>query len=211
MPPPSGYQVPPPQPGAGPARPGTVSLASLLLHLLALLQFVSAGLAIATISYYDVDKITKIYEEEGASAEIAETSSQFAAVGLYVAAAFAVLFGVLYLILGIFVGKGKQWARITTWVVAGISLCCGIFGLAGTAASSALTGMSGEAAGYDVEAVTRRIAELVPSWLESAQLVLGIVAILANIAVIVLLLLPPSHPFFRKAEPEWTPPTYPAP
>lgn len=206
------YTTPPSTPAA-PARPGTVSLATTLLYLLGLLSLVSVGLAVYTASFYDADTVAQIYRDAGAPSDVAEAAGASAQIGAYAfGAGLQLLIGVVYLILAVFVGKGKQWARITTWVWAGLfGICCGIGALAGTAFSGALTGLGGGAGGIDQAKVTEEMEQLLPSWLTPVSMVLGIISLLAAIAVVVLLALPPSHPFFRKPEPQWTPPTYPAP
>ncbi len=207
--PPSGYLVPE-QPGGSPARPGTVSFATFLLYLLSLLSLISAGLAAYQATFMEKDKVLAILIEGGYPEDQAETQASLAQVSQYIAAGVSVLLAVLFLVLAVFVGKGKQWARITTWVIGGLSICCGLVSLAALGAGSALTGMAGQS-GIDQEKIIADQAALLPDWLSPTVNILSIVSLLASIAVVVLLLLPPSHPYFRKPEPVWTPPTYPAP
>jgi hypothetical protein len=89
-------------------------------------------------------------------------------------------------------------------------LCCFGFSLVGSAAGGMLSGMGGQS-GVDQEEVARRIEEAQPGWLAGTTTALYALGLLLSIVVIILLLLPPSSPFFRKAEPQWTPPAYPAP
>jgi hypothetical protein len=113
-------------------------------------------------------------------------------------------------VLGAFVGKGKQWARITSWVVVGLfGICCGLAGVAGAAGGGSGFGNMGAPSGIDQEKITEDTAALIPSWVTPVSTVLGIVALISAIAIVVLLLLPPSNAYFRKQEPVWTPPTYP--
>jgi hypothetical protein len=130
---------------------------------------------------------------------------------VYLQAALPLLLGVLYIVLAVFVGKGKQWARITTWVIAGIAVCCNGFGLAGSALLDSMLSGMGDVNGVDVAQAAEEIAALLPGWLTATSTALTAVALLASIVVIILLLLPPSNPYFRKPEPQWTPPAYPAP
>jgi hypothetical protein len=205
--PPSGYTVPAP---AGQPRPGTVTAASGLLYLLALISLVSVALTVFSATYMDAAKLKDIYVERGMAESQADAAASAAAIGVYAGAVLPLLIGVLYLILAIFVGKGRQWARITTWVVAGIAVCCNAFGLLGTAAGSMLSGM-GNTGGFDQQGATADIEALLPGWLSATSMVLTVVTLIASILVIVLLLLPPSNPYFRRPEPQWTPPAYPAP
>jgi hypothetical protein len=208
------YTTPPPPPSgasAPAARPGTVSLATTLLYLLTLLSVISVVLAIYQATFYDKAKIQQIYEDAGMDRATAEGAAVGASVGVYFAAAFALLIAAGYLISAIFVGKGKQWARILTWVWAGLfGVCCGIAGLAGQAATGMLSGM-GNTGGIDQAKVQQDIMDLIPGWLNTVTIVLGVISLLSAIAVIILLALPPSNPYFRKQEAQWTPPPYPAP
>jgi hypothetical protein len=207
--PPSGYSVPEP---VRPSRPGTVSAASGLLYLLALISLVITALSVYSVSLLDASTFQQIYEDSGMSESDAEAAASIASTIAYVSAVPWILFAILFLVVAIFVGKGKQWARITTWVIAGItSLCCFGFGLLGNAAGSALSGMGGQSGGVSQEDVTRKIQEAQPDWLPAATMAVYGLGLLASLVVIVLLLLPPSHPYFRKPEPQWTPPAYPAP
>jgi len=208
MMPPSGYAVP--APAGQPERPGTVTAASGLLYLLALVSLVSVALTIYSASFMDAATIKKIYEDAGLESSLAETTANAASIGVYIGAVFPLLIGVLYVILGVFVGRGKQWARITTWVIAGIAVCCNGFGLLGNAVGNVFSGL-GNTPNFDQESATKAIQDLIPGWLTTASMVLGGVSLIAAIVVIILLALPPSNPYFRKAEPQWTPPTYPAP
>jgi hypothetical protein len=129
----------------------------------------------------------------------------------YVGAAIAVLVAVAYLVLAMFVGKGKQWARITTWVVVGLfGICCGLAGVAALGAGNSFGNM-GAPSGIDQEKITEETAALLPDWIAPTTTVLSIITLVISIAIVVLLLLPPSNPYFRKQEPTWTPPAYPAP
>jgi len=206
--PPSGYTVPEP---AGQSRPGTVTAASGLLYLLALLSLAITALSAYSVSLLDAETFQQIYEDAGMSPTEAESAANIATSLAYVGAVPWVVFAVLFLILAIFVGRGRQWARITTWVVAGItSLCCFGTGLIGNAAGGMFSGMGGQS-GVNQDELTRRLEEMQPGWLPGVSAGLYGVGLLISIIVIVLLLLPPSNPFFRKPEPQWTPPAYPAP
>lgn len=210
--PPSGYEVPAPPPsGGGRARPGTVSLASGLLYLLGLINLLLVAVFAYSASQLDVEAVKRIYEEEGAPQAQVDAAGTAAAIAIYVVAVIFLVFAVLSLILGVFVGKGKQWARITSWVFTGLTaLCCYGGSLAGGAFSDMVSGM-GSTGGVDQAEISRRTAELTPDWVNTVSTVGYGVALVAALAVIILLLLPPSHPYFAKAEPQWTPPTYPAP
>jgi hypothetical protein len=207
-PPPSGYAVPAqPQPSA----PGTVRISSLLLWLLGLISLISGALAVYQGTLLTKDKVLPILEDAGMNSTEADAAASVFGLVFYGTGFISILFAVLFFVLALFVGRGKQWARITTWVVGGLNLCCGLAGL-GLGGSSFASGMGGGTdTSIDSDRVNQGIADLVPSWLESVSLVLSIVSLIALIVVIILLALPPSHPYFRKAEPVWTPPpSYPS-
>lgn len=206
--PPAGQPVPAP---ASQPRPGTVTAASGLLYILAFLSLAIAALSAYSVSLLDAETFQQIYEDAGMSPAEAESAASIATSLAFVGAVPWAVFAVLFLILAIFVGKGRQWARITTWVVAGITaLCCFGSGLIGNAAGGMLSGMGGQS-GINQDELTRRMQEMQPDWLPGVSAALYGVGLLLALIVIVLLLLPPSNPFFRKPEPQWTPPTYPAP
>ncbi len=185
-------------------------MASLLLYLLGALVLIYAVLSIYAGTLLDKTKIVEIYRDAGMDSATAESAAGFAAVGSYIGGAFYLLLAIVFFVLGAFVGKGKQWARVTAWVFGGLAICCGILGAIGNAASSALSGMGGQS-GIDQDKMTRDLLELQPSWLAPVSTVLMVLTALAAIGVVILLALPPSHPFFRKAEPVWTPPpTFPS-
>lgn len=98
------------------------------------------------------------------------------------------------LLLVTMLAKGKQWARILTWVFSGLGLLLSLLGMLG---SMALSGMD-DKIGKAVEAGH----EAAGAWYGPWQTTYLVVSIVGTLAVIVLLALPASHPFFRKAAPE---------
>lgn len=208
--PPSGYIVP--QPAGRPARPGTVSLASVLLYVLALVSLISAGIEIYQSTFMTKEKLLTIYENGGYPKDQADVAASVGPLSLYIAAGLAVVLGIIYILLAVFVGKGKQWARITTWIVAGIfGACCNLLGVVFSAAGTSSMSGFGAPKGIDTKKIAEDTAALFPSWLQAVGTVLSVVVLLSALGAVILLALPPSHPYFRKAEPVWTPPTYPAP
>jgi hypothetical protein len=207
--PPSGYIVPE-QPGGRLARPGTVSFARFLLYLLALISLISACLALYQSTFMTKEKLVTIFRDGGYPQDQAEVAANFTPIGIYGAMGFGLLMAIVYVLLAVFVGRGKQWARITTWIVAGIfGACCNLFGVLGSAASSGLSGM-GAPSGVDSKKIAEDTAALLPGWMQPVGLALSLVSLLAALGAIILLMLPPSNPYFRKAEPVWTPPSYPS-
>lgn len=204
-PPPSGYLVPA-APGSSP-RPATVSVSALLLYVISAVLLISAAISVYTFASMPEGLIEDIYRDAGMDANLAETSATAAMIGSYIGAALYVVLAVFFVVLGLFVNKGKQWARITTWVLTGIGLCCIGIGLAFQGVGSSF-GSSGTG-GIDQAEVTERMAEVMPAWSTAANTVLSVVLLLSMLAVIIMLALPPSNAYFRKPAPEWTPPAYP--
>jgi hypothetical protein len=202
-PPPTGYLTPV-QPNAQPPRPSTVTISSFLLIAMAVLQLLGIGLALLSLGA-GKDAVAKLYSSGSEEAKIFETAFT---VGIVIAVVMSVIFAALLLVCGIFVGKGKQWARITTWVVGGLLVCCGIGGLAG----NALQGMMPQppsGSGPSQAEITQAVQDATPGWITGVTTGVQLIGVLAALAVVILLALPPSHAFFRKPAPEWTPPTYP--
>ncbi|GAB4056235.1 hypothetical protein [Catellatospora paridis] len=204
-PPPSGYLVPA-APGSSP-RPSTVSVSALLLYVISAVLVLSSAISVYTFASMPEGLIEDIYREAGMDANLAETSAAAAAIGSYAGAAVYVLLAVLFVVLGLFVGRGKQWARITTWVLAGIGLCCVGFGLAFQSVGSSFG--TSNTGGIDQAEVTERLADAMPAWSTTVSTLLSVVLLLSMLAVIIMLALPPSNAYFRKPAPEWTPPAYP--
>ena len=127
-------------------------------------------------------------------------------IGVVVGSVFYVLLAVGFGVLGMFVSRGKNVARIVTWVVAGlVVLCCGCT-LLGTSFGTAMLSGFGDAASQDV---LDEIAAATPAWLSVSTIVVGLLILLALIAVIVLLTMPASNDYFRKEQEVWVPPTWP--
>jgi hypothetical protein len=185
-------------------RPGVVSTASMLLYVSALLLLVSA-----VLGFMQVGPV-----KESADVVYADQPDVLSVVGTGVTIAFVVI-GVIYLVLatglvvlGLLDGKGKQPARVITWVVAGLGVLC----LGCSTASAGLTkgmglgtGNSGNAA--ESEELARLVAEKTPSWVGATSTTVVVISLILMIAVIILLALPAANDFFRKEQQVWVPPT----
>lgn len=203
-----GYAAPPPPPGAPPARirPATVTVASWLLVLVVVFAAVYLIASIAALPDF-VDA----FEEAFAGTE----SDDFATV----AAWFTLIAGVVYLLVGIalailaiFNNRGRNPARIVTWVVGGLGVCCGGLNLISTAVGSVTSNMGGGSDTPDAEEMERIFTEHLPGWLAPVTLTANLAGVLLVVAALLLLALPPSNEFFRKPEqPFEPPPGYPQP
>lgn len=204
------YTVPP-ETGPARPRPAVVTAASYLLYLVAALQLIGALAALANLGTMQ-DAYRRAYQD---FPELRDAADAIGAVGIGLGAGVAVLFAAGFVVLGILDGRGKNAARIVTWVVAGLGVCCSGIGLVGRAGSSALAGLggAGNTDGPDPVEVQRIVDEALPSWYYPLTTTINALMLLALVAVIVLLALPAANAFFRRPpQPAWEPPppSYPS-
>ncbi|MGV9210568.1 hypothetical protein ACTFTM_01760 [Micromonospora sp. RB23] len=185
-------------------RPSTVTISSYLLYLFLACQVISLIITLATIG-----KTRDVLRDAYASSttEGADQVANFVfAFGLG-AAILLLLLAVVLGVLAMFNNQGKNGARITTWIVGGIMVCC----TGGSLLSGAGGGFNaGGNSGGDVpspDEIQRRLDEALPSWITPVSLLLGVVSLLALLAALILLALPKSNEFFRKPAAAWEPPT----
>jgi hypothetical protein len=178
-------------------RPTAVTVSSYLLYVTAAVSLISAVLSLSQLG-----TITDVYRDayagtsgEGAEALIVATS--------VIGVVFNILFAAGLAILAVFNNRGRQGARITTWVVGGISLCCSGIGVAGTALTSSMNFDTGN--GPSATQVEQRLADALPSWYTPTTVVLSVVSLLSILGAIILLALPASNAYFRPAQPAWDP------
>lgn len=181
------------------SRPGVVTAAVWLIYLVALLMMVSAAMALMVAG-----AMRDAYEQ--AFAELAERESAvIVSVAIAVGSAIVMLLlAVGLVILGYLDGKGRNGARITTWVLAGLSVCC-----LGYGAISEIGGALGNAgtSGDTIDGEDVRIAmeEHLPAWYTPAATAMDLVALVVSLLVIVLLAMPAANAFFRKPQPTGQP------
>jgi hypothetical protein len=193
------------QPPAPRTRPTTVTVSSYLLYLVG-----AVGLVGAAVSLSVIGTMTDVYRDAyaGTTADGAEA----VAVGLNVATVVInVVIAAGLAVLAMFNNRGRQGARITTWVVGGISVCCRGVGVLGSAATSSMNLDTGD--GPSASQVERRLADALPSWYTPVTIALSVIALLAMLGAIILLALPASNAYFRRAPAGWDPSQqgYPAP
>ncbi|MEW2384075.1 hypothetical protein AB0873_18570 [Micromonospora sp. NPDC047707] len=188
-------------------RPSVVTISSYLLMFYAALSVLSLIIGLSTLGTFQ-----DVYRDAFAGTE-AEGSEGVIAFALVGGSIVSLLFAVGLVVLALLNNRGKNVARIITWVVGGIALCCSGLALAGTAAGNAMGGQtSGDVPSQ--EEINRRLDEALPSWYEPVTLLLTVLSIIALLAALILLALPKANEFFRKQEPAWEPPVpgaaYPA-
>ncbi|MER5700627.1 hypothetical protein ABT023_01520 [Micromonospora sp. NPDC002296] len=203
--------VDPHSPPPARTRPAVVTVSSYLLILVAVIQVIQLILTLTTIGTTR-DVLHDAYS--GTDANGADTLADFTvAVGIG-GAILVLLIGIGLVVLAMLNNRGRNGARITTWVVGGIMVCCTgsslISGLAGGFAGTGQT--SGDAP--SPEEIQRRLEQELPSWLTPVSTLLAVVALLALLTALILLALPAANEFFRKPQQGWEPPipgaAYPA-
>jgi hypothetical protein len=177
-------------------RPATVSTANLLLLVVAALYLIGFLINISAIG-----TMTEVFREEFAGTE-AEGGESVAAIVIIGAASINLIFAAGFIVLAMLNNRGKNAARIVTWVVGAIALCCNGLGLVGQG-----LGTMGTAGGdIDAEELERRLTEALPSWFDGANLAVMVLTLLGLLAALILLALPASNEFFRRPEPNFEPP-----
>jgi hypothetical protein len=186
----------------GRARPATVTTASALLYAAAAIQIIAIVLSLLALG-----PIQDVINEQFADTPEADTVATGMRVGIIFGIAINALFAIGTIVCAVLDSRGKNPARIVTWVLGGIAVLCYACGLASNAVSNSLANMGGS----DPQSaeIQRRIEEAVPSWQNAANLVTSILLILCFAGAMVLLGLPASNAFFRKEQEVWVPPTYP--
>lgn len=198
------YAAPTPAPRT---RPGTVAVAVILLYVAAALEVISAIIAIATYGDFK-----NAYEKAYAGTSL-QGQTGTATITVVVGVIIGLLLAAIFVVLGVLNSKGNRIGRILTWVFGGLALCClgstFALGALGKSAYDASRKTNPDLPTYDQFQNT--INSELPSWYTPVTTTLGIVVLLAIIAVIILLALPASNGYFRKTEaPQWEPPLPPA-
>src|SRR5690349_14775217 len=133
------YPAGPVEPAVEPAqRPGVVTVASWLLYLVAATE---VGVAIITLSQLSATK--RAYQAAFADSQVKGAADMLVAINGATAVGFGLVLAIGYVVLGILDGRGKNPARIVTWVLAGLTICCSGVGLATRAAGLSSFGGGG--------------------------------------------------------------------
>jgi hypothetical protein len=179
-------------------RPGSVTISSYLLYAAAVLLAVVAITGLTTLG-----TVSEVYGDAYAGTSV-EGAEDFVVGFSAFAAVVQLLFAAGYVVLALLNNQGRNAARIATWVVAGLGVCCTGIGLGGSAAGGMNTGSTGDMP--DPQVVQERLEAALPSWTGPLTLVCSILAFVLLLAVIVLLALPASNAFFRKQPAGFEPP-----
>jgi hypothetical protein len=199
-----GFAAPPPSGAPARPRPATVTASTWLLLATAVLFLVSVVAAISTAG-----TVADVYRQAYEGTELAGTEG-IATASTIGAALFNALFAAGFVVLALLNHRGKNPARIVTWVVGGLALCCSGGGLALSGVTSGMQIDTDD--GPDPAEVQRMLEDALPGWYGPVTLTVTIGVILTLAVALLLLALPPSNEFFRKRErPFEPPPGYPPP
>ncbi|HEX6967571.1 MAG TPA: hypothetical protein VF174_01905 [Micromonosporaceae bacterium] len=183
-------------------RPGSVTIASYLLYLVAALQLLQFAVSLPVIG-----TIQAVYEDAYAGTEMAEVAGTVGIVGLIVGGVVSLIIAIGLVVLAVLNNQGKNPARIVTWVLGGIAVCCFGLSLVSQAIGGTFTaGLPGEPDMPDPAEVQRMLDERMPGWYAPVNTAIGVVSLIALLVALILLALPASNEFFRKPRPTWEPP-----
>jgi hypothetical protein len=200
-----GFGAPAPPVPPARTRPATVTVAGVLLLLVALFAVVFLAATLVTLG--DVQAAADLAYGTDEDAATITVSTLIPAVGY-------VIIGLLLALLTIFINAGRNGARITAWVIGGLGVCCGgLFMLSAAFQSAFEEALQGEPGTEEFEAFQDAYQEQVPGWLDPVVLASSAIGVLALIVALILLALPGSNAFFRKRPEEVfePPPAYPPP
>ncbi|SNT65014.1 hypothetical protein SAMN05421812_11989 [Asanoa hainanensis] len=188
-------------PGSDRARPpGTVRISSYLLYLTAAIAVVSMAVSFSTIG-----AVREVYSDAFADVEMGESVDTFVVGGIIVIGVLTLLVAIGLVVLSFLNLRGKNVARIITWVLGGVYLlCCGGLSLAG---ASGFGGASSTDGGPDPAEIERQLDAALPDWYGPVNVVLQVIPILAVLVALILLALPASNEWFKPKAATWEPPT----
>ncbi|HET6213808.1 MAG TPA: hypothetical protein VFE14_13170 [Micromonosporaceae bacterium] len=190
--------------GPQPARPATVTLAVSLLYVVAALQLVGLVVVLVNLGAYR-DGYRQAYANDP---DLKDAAATIGTVFVIAVAAVLLLLAAGFVTLGILDGQGRNVARIVTWVVAGIGLCCSGLAVVGGAGRGVMRGFGGRrsSTGPDPAEVSRIVNDALPSWYGPVVLAINLIVLLSLIGVVILLATPASHAYFRRPVPTFDPP-----
>lgn len=191
-------------------RPATVTAAAAIMIFMGAAGLVNAVVGLAAIGGV-VDRFRDAAEATGASQSDIDGLAGLAWGTVIAGAVLSVLFAVLLILLGVGNLRGRNGARIATWIVSGLGLFCGCCGLFAVVSQSALTWNI--STNDQTQDLTQALTDAYPDWWIALSGVVSAAQALGYLVVALLLALPASHPYFRRtADPAApVPPTTPSP
>jgi hypothetical protein len=197
----------PAEPAVARRRPTVVTVASWLLYVAAVCQVLGA---IITLSQLSATK--EAYKKVFADTSMKGAENMLVAITAATTVGIGLLFAVGYVVLAILDGRGKNPARIVTWVVGGLAICCSGYGLvANVSGFSGFSGGSGN--GPSPKEIQQTLHDALPGWYTPLLTAVGAIGIIALLTTVILLAMPAANDFFRKPkqQPVWEPPVPPVP
>ena len=187
-------------------RPLAVTLAAVILGLIALLSLCSAIIGLVALDQ-TVDEFQRLAASEPFTSDEVNAVVGFLRGSLVCHAVVSVLFAILLVVLAWGVARGKQPARVLTWIVCGFGLlwaCCSGFGA--LASFSTVTPSS-----TDPDQIAGNLAvRSLPDWAAGILLGSSVLSALGYIATAILLALPAASAYFKGRPPAgWAPAPYP--
>lgn len=182
-------------------RPLVVTIAVGLLCLSAVSQIVGAALALAFLG-----KTREAYNQVLADTTDGDSITSVSVAVSGGVAVIGALIALGLLILALLCAKGKNPARVVTWVLGGLLLCCSGGGTVLSLASGGTAKGTSSGSKIDTEALANALKDRLPKWYTPVSTGLSLVMALSLLAVLILLALPDANAFFRKPEAPWEPP-----
>jgi hypothetical protein len=187
----------------------TVTLASLLMLLGAALATVVGILLIALSNRVSQDFRSNAADSGASRSDIDGLATGIQAT-MITGGILTLVLAVAVVLLAIGVFRRSNAARITALVLVIASLFCGVGGAGVTSAARSATDLSlQDTDAQTAENLGQALGDSIPAWFVGLTIGLSCVQVLAYLAVVVLLLLPASNAYFRRASTQQ--PTPPAP
>jgi hypothetical protein len=190
-------------------RPATVTAAAAIMIFMGVAGLVYAVVGLAAVGGV-VDRFRDAAQATGASQSDIDGLAGVAWGTVIAGAVLSVLFAVLLVTLGVGNLRGRNGARVATWIVSGLGLFCGCCGLLAVISQSALSwNISTDDQTQDL---TQALTDSYPGWWIGLSGVVTAGQALGYLLVALLLALPASHPYFRRtADPAVPVPSAPPP
>ncbi|MDT5036405.1 MAG: hypothetical protein QOE03_1590 [Micromonosporaceae bacterium] len=182
--------------GTAGRRPRVVTAASWLLYLTATCRVV-----VTVVTLSQLGAMRQAYRLAFAGAPGRDAAEVLLTITTVGAAVLSVVLAVGYVVLGVFDGRGKNPARIVTWVLGAVSIC-------GFGGGLLLGAVGGNAFGGNLskgrptaQQIHDAVRSALPGWYEPVVTTVGIIGVAAILAAVILLALPSANDFFRRSKP----------
>ena len=173
-------------------RPGSVTAAAAMLYVAAALA-VLGGIVVFTV----VGQVGRAVAQMHANADASYRTGAAAGAAIY--GVLAIVVALLLVACAVFVLRGKQGFRITTFAAGGLLvLCVGCTGLSNLANGVSNGGGTAGTVNFGGSAINvGDIARAYPHWYYPTEAALEIIATLCLITAIILLAVPSASAFFK--------------